>query len=117
QGEGRNAGGAAEVGPSPLPSPPSTREREKASASSLALAGLALGHAILTKATAYFFGFPFCLWLVIGLFRRGRWRSALASLALFAALVLTPNIPNYVRQTRTYGSPLGPMEEAGDPGQ
>jgi hypothetical protein len=70
----------------------------------------------LTKATAYFFGFAFCLWLMIGLFRGAGWREAIALGALFGGMVLAPNLPNFVRQTRTYGSPLGPTEEAGDPG-
>jgi hypothetical protein len=42
--------------------------------------------------------------------RRLRFR-ALGPLALFAAVVLAVNMPNYVRQIRTYGSPLGPREE------
>jgi hypothetical protein len=79
----------------------------------LALAGLALGHAILTKATAYLFGFPFCCWLLLELLRRKRHR-ALAPLALFACLVLLPNLPTYARQLRTFGSPLGPAQEAAD---
>jgi hypothetical protein len=81
-----------------------------------ALAGLALGHGILTKATVYCFGLAPCLWLAVALFRQRRCRAFLP-LAVFAVLVLAVNLPNYVRQTRTYHSPFGPGEEPADGSQ
>jgi len=79
----------------------------------LGMAGAMLGHAILTKATAYLFGFPFCVWLAVALWRRSRWQG-LPLLALFASLALAPNLPTYLRQALTFGSPLGPGQEAAD---
>lgn len=71
-----------------------------------ALAGIALGLAILTKATAYFFAFPFVVWLAISLFRRWGIKSWQALTAV-AVIALSINAADYARQTRSYGSPLG----------
>lgn len=68
--------------------------------------GLALGLAILTKATAYIWAFPFCLylggWLILKLQRRG-----LALGGIIIALVLLTNGGFYARNASLHGSPLG----------
>jgi hypothetical protein len=67
----------------------------------------AAGLAILTKTTAFAFLLPFLLWFGIKvLISRGlRW-TALRMLP-FLALVAVINLPFWIRNTRTYGTPLG----------
>jgi hypothetical protein len=79
----------------------------------ISMAGVSLGLAILTKATAYIFAPPMVVWISFALIRRLRWGSLLP-LLLFGLLALLPNLPDYVRQAQTFGSPLGPGEEPAD---
>lgn len=72
--------------------------------------GLALGLALATKATAYLFAPP--LVLAILLIRRPPVRAR--SLAWVAAGVLVVNGPQYVRNVRLSGSPLGYDSAQGD---
>ena len=67
--------------------------------------GLAVGLAVATKATAYLFLPPLVLWLLL----RDR-RGALSALAG----VLLLNTPQYVRNVRLSGSPLGYDSAQGD---
>jgi hypothetical protein len=73
------------------------------------LAGAVLGLAILTKATAYLFGLPFVLWLIVARLRKRGWRS-LGSLFLMACGTLGINLPHYARNYQLTGSPLGPRQ-------
>jgi hypothetical protein len=74
------------------------------------LTGLSLGLALATKATAYLFAPP--LVLAIALIRRTPVRAR--TLAWIAAGVLAVNTPQYVRNLRLSGSPLGYDSAQGD---
>jgi hypothetical protein len=73
--------------------------------------GSALGLAILTKATAYIFAFPFVLWIGISVLKTFRMKS-FKSLAIIAIFTIALNTPHYLRNYGLYGSPLGPGREA-----
>ena len=74
------------------------------SAGNAALAGLALGLAIGTRATAYIYAPP--LLLAVGMHAwRSRFRLKSAMIVLLCALAL--NLPQYVRNLDLSGSPLG----------
>ena len=70
--------------------------------------GLALGLALATKATAYLFAPPILLAVLWG---RAEWRRIAAPLA---AAVLLINFPQYARNWRLSGSPLGYDSAQGD---
>jgi hypothetical protein len=73
-------------------------------------AGAALGLAILTKATAYLYAFPFAAWVGASFIRACRARGVLlVALALTVALVT--NVGHYARNYDLYGNPLGPGGE------
>jgi hypothetical protein len=72
--------------------------------------GLALGLALATKATAYLFAPP--LMLAIVLIRRPPVRAR--SLVWIAAAILAVNTPQYIRNIRLSGSPLGFDSAQGD---
>jgi hypothetical protein len=72
--------------------------------------GLSLGLAMATKATAYLFAPP--LLLAIVLIRRPPFRAR--SLAWIAAGILVVNTPQYIRNIRLSGSPLGYDSAQGD---
>lgn len=78
-------------------------------------AGLALGLAALTKGTAYLFApailFFFCLQMLGGA-REARALPALGGmLAVMMMAALLINAGHYARNQRTFGSPLGPLQE------
>lgn len=79
------------------------------------LPGLALGLAVLTKATAYLYAAPFLLRFVV-LQLRGRRLAAVYPLAACAALTFLTNAPFYARCQELCGNPLGiakpPPDEA-----
>jgi 4-amino-4-deoxy-L-arabinose transferase-like glycosyltransferase len=79
-------------------------------AAALAMGG-ALGLAILTKATAYLFAFPFLMWVAFAVLRardvRRAWYLVLAML-----LTLAVNIGHYARSYELFGNPLGPGRES-----
>ena len=77
--------------------------------------GLALGLAILTKATTYVYAFPFFAWLTIAIFKSQKIK-AIQLLAPIALLTLAINIGHYARNYEIYASPLGPDRET-DAGQ
>jgi Flp pilus assembly protein TadD/4-amino-4-deoxy-L-arabinose transferase-like glycosyltransferase len=73
--------------------------------------GITLGLAILTKATAYLYAFPFLVWFVLsafGAYRRQMWKPTL----LAAAFVVAINLGHWTRNLDLYGSPLGPGGES-----
>jgi len=74
--------------------------------------GGAAGLAILTKTTALLFGFPFAVWYVIVLFKRGGKASWLIPVVT-AGVAVGVNFGFLARNTGLYGNPLGPGLEAG----
>jgi hypothetical protein len=70
-------------------------------------AGAALGLAVLTKPTAYFYGFPFAVWFIASCIRRHQ-RRGLAACSLAAAAALVLNLAVYARTLDLFGTPLGP---------
>jgi hypothetical protein len=72
--------------------------------------GIALGTAILTKATAYVFALPFLLWFTFSILWKVR-LSAIRPLTAIALIVLLINSGHYIRNYGLYGNPLGPGEE------
>jgi hypothetical protein len=69
-------------------------------------AGGSLGLALLTKATAYLYAFPFAVWLGAALWRSrrtARWRAVFAAVAL----ALLVNAGPWARNLALLGSPLG----------
>ena len=85
--------------------------KKDASIQNVFLTGSALGLAILTKATAYIFAFPFVLWIGISVFQKFRLKS-FKSLVIITILTIALNTPHYIRNYDLYGSPLGPGREA-----
>jgi hypothetical protein len=75
-------------------------------------AGLALGLAIGTKATAYLFAPGLILALVIPAWKW--WRHHLTPVALMALCALALNLPQYLRNLDLSGSPLGFDSAQGD---
>lgn len=74
------------------------------------LAGAALGLAVLTKATTYFFAAPWVLWGASALWMRHRlqsWRPLLVMLGL----TLLINSGHYWRNYDLFGSPVGPTRD------
>ncbi|MCJ7434108.1 MAG: glycosyltransferase family 39 protein [Anaerolineales bacterium] len=74
-------------------------------------AGVALGIAILTKATVYIFAIPFLLWFSLSVLWKDR-LSAIRPLFAIALIVLLLNSGLYIRNYDLYGSPLGPRQES-----
>jgi hypothetical protein len=75
-------------------------------------AGLALGLALGTKATAYLFAPALILAIAIPAWKY--WRVHLTSIALIALCGLAPNLPQYARNINLSGSPLGFDSAQGD---
>ena len=73
--------------------------------------GVALGIAILTKATIYIFAIPFLLWFSFSVLLKDR-LSAIRPLVTIAIIVLLLNSGHYIRNYDLYGSPLGPGQES-----
>jgi hypothetical protein len=74
------------------------------------LAGLALGLATLTKATALPFALPFALWLLAWATREQK-RRRLALLFAMGTIAASLSIGHYWRNETTFGRPLGPRAE------
>ncbi len=85
--------------------------RQQVNWSSSMGASMALGLAILTKATAYLFAAPFLVWFALcglGCFRLQAW----SALVLMAIVSFAINFGHFQRNLDLYGSPLGPGTEA-----
>ncbi len=75
--------------------------------------GGALGLALLTKATAYIYAFPFLLWLGMPSLLKGRiryWKTAVMVLIIAVGI----NALHYSRNAATYGHPLGDTDHKGE---
>ena len=79
--------------------------------SSSALAGASLGLAILTKITSLIFATPFLAWVSYRLLHSRRAKS-IPVFALFAAIALSINAGHFLRNIRTFGSPIAPTAQA-----
>ncbi len=75
--------------------------------------GAALGLAILTKATAYIYAFPFVVWIGLAL-AKSRRAKGLQLILLILLSALTVNLGHYIRNGDLYGNPLGPGQEEHD---
>ncbi len=82
----------------------------RADAFDSARAGLALGLALLTKATAYFFALPFLFWYLLGVLRR-RPRRLPRTAAVVLGLALVLNLGHWRRNVGWFGTPLAPQQE------
>jgi hypothetical protein len=71
------------------------------------LAGMSLGLALLTKATAYLLAPPFLIWFGVHLLRTMRLR-AWKPLLIVAVTALVLNLGHYTRNIRSFGHPLNP---------
>lgn len=71
------------------------------------LAGLTLGLAIATKGTAYIFCAPFVARLLWSALVRRNSGASLRGSAIMLGLVMALNAPHYLRNVRTFGTPLG----------
>lgn len=71
------------------------------------LAGISLGLALLTKATAYHFAPPLLVWLAVTAARKLGVRSVKTVLAMLVIAVII-NLGHYVRNYEVFGSPLSP---------
>jgi hypothetical protein len=71
------------------------------------LAGMSLGLALLTKATAYLLAPPFLIWLGLHLLRTMRWR-AWKPITVMAVTALVLNLGHYIRNIRSFGHPINP---------
>jgi hypothetical protein len=74
------------------------------------LAGASLGLALLTKETAYLYGFPFLLWHVVTAIKPSRWGAG-PSIVIIALVAGGINAGHYARNLDMFGSPLGPTGE------
>ncbi|MEM7725902.1 MAG: glycosyltransferase family 39 protein [Cyanobacteria bacterium P01_A01_bin.45] len=68
--------------------------------------GASLGLAIFTKATAYIYAFPFCVWLSVSTLRQKNLQSfkKLIAIALFTAAI---NISHWYKNILIWGTPFG----------
>lgn len=74
--------------------------------------GASLGLAILTKATAYVYAFPFVVWIGLSLIK-SRHTKGLSLVIVIIVTSLALNLGHYARNYELYGSPIGPGQEGG----
>jgi 4-amino-4-deoxy-L-arabinose transferase-like glycosyltransferase len=67
--------------------------------------GLSLGLALFTKATAFIFAFPLCVWLAIHLLKHSKRNIFWGLLAMLIALTI--NLPQYLWNYRLFNNPMG----------
>lgn len=70
------------------------------------LGGAALGLAILTKATACVYAFPFFLWVAVASIRSHKWKG-LIGLSFMSLIIVLINAPHSMRNVQTWGSLQG----------
>lgn len=75
--------------------------------------GVSLGLAILTKATAYIYAFPFMTWVGLSLIKSCRIKG-LQLIILIVVTAVAINFGHYSRNYDLYGNPLGPGQEEGE---
>ncbi len=75
--------------------------------------GASLGLAILTKPTAYLYGFTFALWLLFVGIRYLRWR-VWQPLGLSCGIIVLLNLGQYSRNLKVFDSLLGPTGQDSD---
>lgn len=68
--------------------------------------GSSIGLAILTKGTAYFYVFPFLIWLSLSQIKRLHWQVWKPAL-IVSSISLLLNISHYLRNYNLFASPLG----------
>ncbi|MCC5616463.1 glycosyltransferase family 39 protein [Nostoc sp. CHAB 5836] len=68
--------------------------------------GSSTGLAILSKGTAYFYVFPFLIWLALYQIKRLRWQAWKPAL-IVGSISLLLNISHYLRNYNLFASPLG----------
>ena len=73
--------------------------------------GASLGFAILTKATAYIYAFPFMVWIGLSLLK-SRHTRGLRLIILIITTAFVINLGHYTRNYDLYGSPLGSDRES-----
>jgi len=73
-------------------------------------AGAGLGLAILTKATTYFYAFPFLIWLGLSIIKTYRGKGA-QLLGIVALMVIAINLGHYTRNYDLFSNPLGLNQE------
>jgi len=76
-------------------------------------AGASLGLALLTKATAYIYAFPFMVWWGIS-HRRKKLPHLVAATLVLVTIAVSINLPHFARNLSLFGSPLGPVQESTD---
>lgn len=75
--------------------------------------GASLGLAILTKPTAYLYGFPFALWLLFVGIRYLHWK-VWQPLGLSCGIIVLLNLGQYSRNLKVFDSLLGPTGQDSD---
>jgi len=73
--------------------------------------GASLGLAILTKATAYIYAFPFMVWISLSLIK-SRHVKGVQLIVLIVTIAIVINLGHYTRNYDLFGSPLGPSQES-----
>jgi hypothetical protein len=79
--------------------------KEKENYYNLMAVGASLGLAILTKATAYIYAFPFLLWFFIGGAKFFR-RKVVTQILLISLIIVSLNVGHYWRNYELFGNPL-----------
>ncbi|MGZ9234835.1 MAG: ArnT family glycosyltransferase [Anaerolineales bacterium] len=72
--------------------------------------GASLGLAILTKATAYIYAFPFLVWVGLSLIKAHHLKRLWLGI-LIGTIAIAVNFGHYARNYDLYGNPLGAMQE------
>ncbi len=75
-----------------------------------ALLCLVVALGVLTKGTFYTFALPFLAWLLVSTWRRAGWQGSTRYILLGFFIVGVLNAGAWVRNTITYGFPLGPRQ-------
>jgi 4-amino-4-deoxy-L-arabinose transferase-like glycosyltransferase len=71
---------------------------------------LSTGLGMLTKGTFYAYAFPILLWFFIPFLLQEKWRKGILKGLAVTAVVLVLNLGYWIRNTATFGNPLGARE-------